>query len=73
MADYMRYPHCNSINISKVESKDNPQAKLFISTIEVNDKNNSNANKIYADQGFAFDAYVCNDCNIVTLVKPTYK
>lgn len=60
-------PHCGSTNMSKLKDKTNPDRKLFIPTIELS---KDGENKIISDQGFAFDAYVCNDCKVTTLTTP---
>ena len=60
-------PLCGSSNVSKLKDKTNPDRKLFIPCIElVKDGNN----KIFSDEGFAFDAYVCNECKTTTLTAP---
>lgn len=65
MSNLTKCPHCNSTNISKLQSNSNPNIKLFVETIEVKET----GNEIFGDNGFAFDAYSCNDCGIVTFTK----
>jgi len=60
-------PYCKGSNVSQFKDKVNPDRKLFIPTIEIGNDGN---NKIIADQGFAFDAYLCNDCKVAILTAP---
>lgn len=67
MAENLKCPHCGSANMSRLKDKTNPDRKLFIPTVELDKDGN---HKIIADQGFVFDAYVCNECKITILTAP---
>lgn len=67
MSNELHCPHCGSANMSQLKDKTNPDRKLFIPTVELT---KDGKNKIIADQGFAFNAYVCNDCKVTILTPP---
>lgn len=66
MDNYLKCPHCNSINFSAIGKKDKLNEKLFIPTIEMDPE----GNKINIDNGYAMNGYICRDCKIVTFAIP---